>query len=181
MLLALKRSWLLLSVASFSLASVATTPSLAAYVCSAVATNNSPFMEDPDRGELRKGQVISAISQYRISKKTGIKTYCVHGGLCYPANVLKLSNCQAGAEISDDSDEVIFQLSLLRTKVSADELRYHDVNNRLYDMGLCRACAAVATKQYIENPQSKCGRTVRLALEGNPVAQKALHGDDACQ
>lgn len=42
------------------------------------------------------------------------------------------------------------------------------------DMGLCNACAANIAAYYSKQPDSKCGKLARKALEGNPVSKDQL-------
>lgn len=164
-----------------SVLSIAASSSRAADICKAVALRDVPAVEAPD-SILRKGEFDTAITQYRINKKTKLTSFCSHGGYCYPANGLKLLNCKVGAKDDyDDPDEVLYSVDVIRSKVPAAQLRYDDLDNRLLSMGLCSACASNAADTYIKRPTSACGRTVRAALEGNPGATKALTEGDACQ
>jgi hypothetical protein len=131
---------------------------------------------------LKKGEKDSAITQYRVSKKTGKAVFCSHGGYCYPADGVRLLNCKVGAKDNfDDPDDIYYRLDVIRSKVSASTLRYDDLDNRLVEIGMCSACASNAATEYLKHPSSRCARTVKLALEGNSVATKALTEGDACQ
>jgi len=55
----------------------------AADVCEAVALRDVPAMEDPT-SILSQGEHDPAVTQYRVNKKTGVTSFCSHGGYCYP-------------------------------------------------------------------------------------------------
>ena len=161
--------------------SIVASPAFSADICKAVASHDVPAVEAPD-SVLRKGEIDTAITQYRIDKKTKLASFCSHGGYCYPAAGLKLLNCKIGAKDDyDDPDETFYSVDVIRSKVPAAQLRYEDLDNRLLSMGLCSACASIAADTYLKRPASACGRTVRSALEGNPGATKALSDGDACR
>ena len=159
---------------------MATSPSRAADICKAVALRDVAAIEAPD-SILRKGETDTAITQYRVNKKTKAASFCSHGGYCYPASGLKLLNCKIGGKDDyDDPEEVFYGVDVVRSKVPAALLRYDDLDNRLLSLGLCNACASNAADAYLKHPASACGRTVRAALEGNPGATKALNESDVC-
>ncbi len=149
-------------------------PARAADICEAIALRDVSAVENPD-SVLKRGERDAAITQYRVNKKSGKATFCSHGGYCYPADALKLTNCKIGArDAIDDPDEVFYGVEVVRSKVSKKLLRYDDLDNRLLEMGLCSACASNAANQYLTKPRSRCARTVKAALEGNPIALKEL-------
>jgi hypothetical protein len=157
------------------------TPALAADICEAVAIRDVPAVEAAD-SIIKKGEKDTAITQYRVSKSTGKAVFCSHGGYCYPADGLRLLNCKVGAKDNyDDPDDTYYSVDVIRSKVPATTLRYDDLDNRLLQMGMCSACASNAANEYLRHPGSRCGRTVKSAIEGNPVATKALTEGDACQ
>jgi hypothetical protein len=156
-------------------------PAFAADICEAVATRDIPAVEAPD-SILKKGEKDSAITQYRVSKKTGKAVFCSHGGYCYPADGLRLLNCKVGTKDNyDDPEDIYYSVDVIRSKVPGATLRYDDLDNRLLQMGMCSACASNAATEYLKHPGSRCARIVKSALEGNPVATKALTEGDACQ
>jgi len=63
------------------------TPAGAADICEAVALRNAPALEAPS-AVIRRGDLDTAITQYRVSKKTGEDQFCSHGGYCYPVHAL---------------------------------------------------------------------------------------------
>ncbi|MCI4680595.1 hypothetical protein K9U39_18015 [Rhodoblastus acidophilus] len=158
-------------------------PAFAADICEAIVLRDVPAVEEPS-SILRRGEHDTAITQYRVNKKTGMGSFCSHGGYCYPTDVLvdgqkvealRLTNCKVGKKDDfDDPDDVFYRVDVLRSKVSPRELRVDDVDNRLLEMGLCSACAGNAAHYYVEMPNSKCGRLVKATLEGNPAALRTL-------
>lgn len=120
-----------------------------------------------------------------------MREFCQHGGYYYSETItidgkqeksLKLTNCRIDKIESEDADTQYWSLSIDRDAVSADTLRYADVDRKLSDMGMCNACADNAAQFYIHKPESKCAKLVRSALEGNPDATQALvNGPDDCQ
>ena len=87
---------------------------------------------------------------------------------------MKLMNCQVGRKFSDDGDEMLYSVDVVRDKNSEEALRIDDLDNKLLEMGLCSACAGNAATYYIKRPESPCGRLTRKALEGNPAATSEL-------
>ena len=168
------------AVAALILLPFVTAPARAADICEAIATRNVAAVEAPG-SVIKKGEKDTAITQYNVSKKTGQGVFCSHGGYCYPADGLKLLNCKIGAKDSyNDPDEVSYGLDVIRSKNSSASLRYDDLDNQLLEMGMCSACASNAADTYIKRPGSPCGKTIKRALEGNPVAKKELANGDAC-
>jgi hypothetical protein len=157
--------------------------SRAADICEAVALRDVPAIEDPT-SILSRGQRDTAITQYRVNKKTGVATFCSHGGYCYPTHLtvdgkkveaLRLTNCKVGKRMTDnDPDDIYYDVDVIRSKVPAATLRYDDLDNKLLGLGLCSACASNAAELYLRKPNSACARLVKRALEGNPVAIKVL-------
>jgi hypothetical protein len=152
----------------------AATPSLAADLCEGIATRD--VAGDETVGDLKKDQLLRSITEYRVPRKSGVPLYCVHGGNCYPADAIKLTNCKTGAQCKEcPSDQYDFYgMDLIRSKIPPELLRKNDLEDRLEDLGLCNPCAAGAADAYLNRPQSKCAQTVRSALEGDPDAAKAL-------
>jgi hypothetical protein len=152
-------------------------------ICEAVAvhatTESSVF-----RYALKHGEIIDAITQYNVNKKTGVASLCSHGGGCYPAGALRLTNCTINKSKpqSVDEEEVSYGLDLDRSKVPAAVLRQNDVELKLLDFGMCNACADNAAAFYVKMPASRCATLVRQALEGNPTAVNTLKDmPDYCQ
>jgi hypothetical protein len=174
----------LLRLASL-LALAAATPSYAADICEAIALHDAPAIDDPAT-VLKKGERDTAVTQYRVNKKTGETSICSHGGACFPLYVtdngqkveaLRLTNCKVGAKDPfDDPDETLYNLDVIRAKVPAAELRIDDVDNKLLDMGLCSACASNVAYLYVKKPGSRCAKLTARALEGDPDAVKLLKG-----
>ena len=88
----------------------------------------------------------------------------------------QLTNCAvnfARPGFVDDS-EIVYYLTVLRSKNSSVALRYEDVDNQLLDMGVSSAGAGTAADAYVRRPGSACGQLTKRALEGNPVARRQL-------
>ena len=151
--------------------------SQAADICKGVALRDVPAVENPE-SILHRGEYDTAITQYRVRKRDGFAVVCSHGGYCYPANAIKLTNCVVGAKSDYNDDEAtFFPVDVIRSKVPKALLRYDDLDNRLLEMGLCSACAGNAATLYLEKPHSQCAQVVRRALEGDPDAAKALQNE----
>jgi hypothetical protein len=163
----------------------------AADICKAVALRDVPAIDDP-KSILRSGEYDTAITQYRVDKKTGQTSFCSHGGYCYPTHIsengrkveaLRLTNCKVGArDPYDDPDEIIYGVDVIRSSVSAADLKYEDLDNRLLEMGLCSACASNVADYYLRRPDSQCAQLTRRALAGDAKALKELQQPpDYCQ
>ncbi|WP_156927633.1 hypothetical protein [Bradyrhizobium sp. Tv2a-2] len=173
------------AILSFVLLLLMPLAALAADACKAVALHDVPALEDP-ASVLKTGELDTAVTQYRVNKKTGEASFCSHGGYCYPTHlredgepveVLKLVNCQIGKQDDfDDPEDVYYDLDVIRSKLSPVELKRDDVDNRLLELGLCSACASSAARLYVSKPHSSCARLVRETLEGNSDALKILSG-----
>ncbi|WP_176946155.1 SH3 domain-containing protein [Bradyrhizobium sp. Rc2d] len=176
------------AILSLALIVVTTLSAQAADVCKAIALHDVPALKNPT-STLKKGELDTAITQYRINKKTGEGSFCSHGGYCYPTHVqengnkveaLKLTNCQVGKKDDlDDPEEIYYSVDVTRSKVGPSELKRDDVDNRLLELGLCSGCASNAAHLYVFQPQSPCARLVREVLEGNPDAVKILSAGPA--
>lgn len=139
-------------------------------ICEAVFAYDTKETQDFPYAH-KQGDVVDAITQYNVNKKTGVTSFCSHGGGCYPAEALRLTNCTIDKSKSfEDDDETSYGLDLIRSKVPPDKLRQNDVELRLLDLGLCNACADNAAAFYVKMPASRCAKLVLGALEGNPVA-----------
>jgi hypothetical protein len=149
-----------------------------------------PSIESPESA-LAPGDVQDSVTQYNVSKKTGVGSFCSHGGYCYPrfisiggklTEVLQLKNCRIGGKTSEDEDETRYSVDLDRLKNSQADLKYNDLTNTLLTMGLCTACAGNAAQYYLQKPSSECGLLVKSALEGDPASkEKLLESPDYCQ
>lgn len=162
----------------------------AADICEAVAIRDVPALEAAT-SVLRKGQLDTAVTQYRINKRTGQATLCSHGGYCYPMRVavggdlleaLKLTNCKVSDQAPyDDGEDLIYDVEPIRSLVPHEVLRYDDLDNQLLAMGLCSACADNVAQYYLKQPNSRCAVLAKSALEGNPDALATLRGNpDYC-
>lgn len=133
--------------------------------------------------ELHKGDIVTAITQYWIDPETGERTFCSHGGGCYPERAivsgrsqiaLKLENCVIGPRVDADG---LHEIIVDRRRNSAAALRRDDIENQLLEFGMCSACADNAAQHYVTMPSGTCGRLVKSALEGNPQSQAELVDD----
>jgi hypothetical protein len=159
-------------------------------LCRAVALVHVPSIESPESA-LAPGDVQDSVTQYNVSKKTGVGSFCSHGGYCYPrfisiggklTEVLQLKNCRIGGKTSEDEDQTRYSVDLDRSKNSQADLKYNDLTNTLLTMGLCTACAGNAAQYYLQKPSSECGLLVKSALEGDPASkEKLLESPDYCQ
>jgi hypothetical protein len=152
-------------------------------ICEAVAVH-ATTENDVFSYALKRGEIIGAITQYNVNKKTGVASLCSHGGGCYPAEALRLTNCTINKSKPQfvDKEEVSYGLDLDRSKVPPAVLRQNDVELKLLDLGMCNACADNAAAFYVKMPASRCATLVRQALEGDPTAVKTLKDmPDYCQ
>ena len=168
-------------------------PAQAADMCNAVA-----LVEIPNTTTgfgLKKGETDEAVTVYNVDKD-GQGQFCSHGGGCYPrylikdgrkVEALRLTNCKIGAAeppfagLPDDGT-VSYDVTVVRSKNSASDLRYDDIDNALLNIGMCSACASNAAELYIRSPASKCGSNVADALAGDRAAIEALQKNpDYCQ
>ena len=145
----------------------------AADICKAVAIRDVASVGSSTI-DLRRGAYDFAITQYNVRKGDDFRSFCSHGGSCYPASALKLVNCRVGALSYSDAEQFSYSVDVIRARVSNGALRYDDLDNRLLQMGLCSACASNAAHAYLDRPASRCAQVVRGALEGNPVAARNL-------
>ncbi len=152
-------------------------------ICEAVAMKATTKTEDFPY-PLKRGETIDAITQYNVNMKTGATSFCSHGGGCYPAEALHLTNCKVDKSKPsyEDNEELSYSLKVIRSKVPPNILRQNDVELKLLDLGMCNACADNAAAFYVKMPASRCAELVRRALEGNPIAIKKLLDDpDYCR
>lgn len=126
------------------------------------------------------GDYVTAVTQYEIDPETGRRSFCSHGGGCYPETVtvagrgevkaLVLENCIIGRQI----DHGLYAVEIDRSLNSAADLRFNDIEDRLIDIGMGVAPADNAARHYVKNPSGPCGRLVLRALEGDHGARRAL-------
>jgi hypothetical protein len=162
---------------------IAAAPASAADICKAIALLDVPAIDAPD-SILKRGEYDLAITQYRINKKTGLTSFCSHGGSCYPTHVvqngvkveaLRLTNCKVGKRDDwNDPDEIFYGLDVLKSGITDTELKEDDLDNKLIDLGLCNACASNVAYLYIHQPQSRCAALTRQALGGDAQALETL-------
>jgi hypothetical protein len=116
-------------------------------ICEAVALHATTETKDFPSA-LKRGETIDAVTQYNVNKKTGVASLCSHGGGCYPAEALRLTNCRVNKSKSDfeDGDEVSYGLDVIRSKVPPTILRQNDVELKLLDLGMCNACPLSTSK-----------------------------------
>src|SRR5208337_4312156 len=98
-----------------ALSSFAPVAAVAADICTAIALTDLPCSPDvlpqyASQCAPKKGEIVEAVTQYRINKKTGEAVFCSHGGGCYPRyltvngqkiEALRLTNCKIGAQMPD--------------------------------------------------------------------------------
>jgi hypothetical protein len=151
-------------------------------LCRAVALVRVPSIENPESA-LAPGEVQDSVTQYRVSKKTGVGSFCSHGGYCYPrfitiggklTEALQLQNCRIGGKTFEYEDDTGYSVDLDRSKNSQADLKYNDLTNTLLTMGLCNACAGNAAQYYLQKPSSECGLLVKSALEGDSTSKARL-------
>jgi hypothetical protein len=101
--------------------------------------------------------------------------YCAHGGSCYPADGVQLTNCRVGALCKEcsDKDTRFYDVDIIRSKFSVADLKTYDLANRLEQ--LCAdPCAWAGAYSYFHKPRSVCAQNVRAALEGDANAINTL-------
>ena len=158
----------------------------AADICKAIALRDVPAVESPE-DVLKRGDYVTAVTQYRVNRKTGERSLCSHGGYCYPTHVvdngrkveaLRLTNCKVGQrDPYYDPDEVFYYLEVIRSSVSETELKIDDLENKLIEMGLCNACASNVAHLYFNRPTSQCSQLTKRALGGDESALQQLKED----
>jgi hypothetical protein len=160
--------------------------------CQAFAIETIHAVESTD-ATLRKGSVLSDITAYEVDPQAKTKSFCVHGGYCYPryatengheVEVLHLSNCKVDESSRNEAYGIVnYALTPIASRMSAADLAYDRLYSQLDKIGLCTACADNATRIYLSNPNSQCGRTIQAALNGNQNAIAMLVNDfpDYCK
>ncbi len=159
-------------------------------LCEAIALARVPSLDDP-ASALAPGEIDHSVTQYQIDKKTGVGSFCSHGGYCYPrfeleagkpVEVLRLQNCRVGGKIDEDDDDTTYSVDLDRSKNSQTDLKWNDVKNTLLGMNLDEASSDEAAQYYVQKPTSRCGMLVKKALEGDPASKSKLQEfPDYCQ
>ena len=124
-----------------------------------------------------KGGNLTAFNHYSFDE-FGNGMFCTHGGGCYPEYVtvegqgrvraLELTNCK----IVRRNDGYYTEVD--RSRNSAADLRFNDIEDQLIAIGMGLAPADNAARHYVQNPDGSCGRLVKRALEGNPDARRRL-------
>lgn len=157
-------------------------------VCQAVALTDAPgwvgeIRSAPPDIVIKKGETYDEISTYQQDPKTGIGSFCQHGGGCVDRYVVRngakvealhLQNCSIRKVAHPAPGGYEFELVVDRSKVAGSTLRYNDIDTRLLQLGMCNACADNTADEYIHHPQSACSKLVRSALEGDPDAAAEL-------
>ena len=98
-----------------------TTSGFADDVCEATALRDVAAIESPS-SIIRKGQLDTAITQFRVDKRNGDTSFCSHGGYCYPTHVkvggdklqaLRMKNCTVDAQGQEEKgdDYVIYAVT----------------------------------------------------------------------
>lgn len=150
----------------------------AADICNAVAEREVAAIEDADT-VLQTGEALTAVTQYRIEKETGIPSLCSHGGYCYPTQVdvgglrieaMRLLNCSVLGRTEADGEYIYYGLKPVRSAVSRPEQTYDALTNQLGELGLCSSCADNVAQYLLQKPASKCAQLARNALNGNQGA-----------
>ena len=159
----------------------------AADICKAVALRDVAAIVNPS-SILAKGEYDTAVTQYRVETATGNDSRCSRDGYCYPVHVtiggkrleaLSLTNCKPGAKAYATEDGMrMYEVEVIRSAVSARDLRYDDLDNKLLSMELCSACASNVATTYFDKPTSRCAAVTRKALEGDPAALDTLQNDE---
>ena len=161
-------------------------------LCQAIALRDlaaQPGNDDhPPFSAVKRGDIYPGISQYNVSKETGLASICSHGGGCAPAqvfeggkkvDVFRLTNCKVGKSDYQDDDEIFYKMVLDRSKVAPADLKRVDIDDKLIQLGLCSACADNLTEFFLKKPASRCGQLVGRALKGSARALDALKSNPA--
>jgi len=155
----------------------------AADICKAVAERQVEAIENSD-AVLRSGEALTAVTQYRIEKATGIPSLCSHGGYCYPTQIdvgglrveaMRLLNCSIRGRTDGDGEFLYYGLKPVRSSVSNPQQDYDELTNQLSELGLCSSCSDNIAQYLIRKPTSKCAQLARSALNGNNAAINKLN------
>jgi hypothetical protein len=161
----------------------------ASELCTASVLHDVAARENPG-SILHRGETRRYITQF-VRDRNGT-FFCSHGGFCYPTDAIidgqrveaqHLLDCSIDLAHPDRmGDEMIYPLSVDRSRAAPIDLRQYDVENQVTSLGLHGASAQYAAEAYVRRPTSLCGVLVRNALEGNPVARRRLieAGDNEC-
>jgi hypothetical protein len=81
-----------------------------------------------------------------------------------------------GYVTASDVQGLMRNLDLFRANEPRSEIgqSYGYSRKKFGDMGLCSACADNVAQWYTRQPESRCGKLARQALEGNPQAERLL-------
>jgi hypothetical protein len=102
----------------------------AADICDAVALREVRAIENSN-AIIKRGEHDTGITEYRVEKKTGVKSFCSHGGYCYPAYAtvngrevesLYLTNCKIDKSFYEDIVFIIYSVVVIRSKVPTAKL-----------------------------------------------------------
>ena len=151
-------------------------------VCKALALRDVPAIDDPQY-IIKRGDYETGVSIYRIDKNTGEASFCQHGGLCYPTQIiengtkveaLRLTNCKIETGGYDIGEFVDYSLKVIESTVTANEYKIDRLTRQLIEQGLCNGCAANIANLYVNQPASQCARLTQKALDGDPAALEQL-------
>ena len=155
----------------------------AADICKAVAVRQVEATDNAD-SVLQTGEVLTAVTQYRIEKATGVPSLCSRGGYCYPTQIdvgglrveaMRLLNCSIRGRTDGDGEFLYYGLKPVRSAVSKPEQDYDDLTNQLSELGLCSSCSDNVAQYLLRKPASKCAQLARSALNGNNAAINKLN------
>lgn len=135
-----------------------------------------------------KGGYVTAITQYEVDD-LGRGMFCSHGGGCYPEYVtvegqgrvraLEMTNCKI-VRRHDPKLGYNYSVEIDRSRNSAADLRFNDIEDQLISIGIYGAGADNAARHYVQNPSGACGKLVRRVLEGNPEARRRVLDTNIC-
>lgn len=117
---------------------------------------------------LTKGQVIDNVTQFNVNRKTGVTTLCGHGGGCYPAHALQLTNCRVDQSRPKfvDGDDASF--GLIENVKSTTDVKAQPQQWARGDGRSCAAvCAGLGSKPVISGTHSH-SRTDFLVCRADP-------------
>ncbi len=162
-------------------------------VCAIKALHDVASLDDPTT-MMQTGGQRDSITVYQVDRKTGVASFCQHGGYCWPETVTidghkmpatKLTNCSIDRQHSSSSEDMVsYELLPDRQRIGRQAMRESDVADQLMHLGLCHACAQNDAAFYVHKPASECGKLAKSALEGNPDALAALNEEQpgpSCQ
>ena len=121
----------LLQMFALTISLLGTTEAIADDMCEATALRDVPALEAPT-AIIRKGQLDTAITQFRVDKRNGDTSFCSHGGYCYPTHAkvggdklqaLRMKNCTVDAQGQEEKgdDYVVYGVTSLPPKALQTE------------------------------------------------------------